>query len=194
MSTPGEGPPSLGGQGALPPQVYEAYDPRSNGLTRQPTNPYDMQSSQNLSPQKHNGPPTRSLTDPDQHQHQQQQQPQDSNKEKPRGRSKICGKCGEGLTGQFVRALGDTYHLECFTCHVCIPHIVSFRPPKERSSSLHGITPAGLVPLLTQPRTAGRLLRQSSSLSLRSHRGSTRSARRIISGDWTCYASNVARL
>lgn len=32
--------------------------------------------------------------------------------------SRICGKCGEGLTGQFVRALGDTYHLECFTCHV----------------------------------------------------------------------------
>ncbi|KAF2808584.1 RhoGAP-domain-containing protein [Mytilinidion resinicola] len=33
--------------------------------------------------------------------------------------SRICGKCGEGLTGQFVRALGDTYHLECFTCHDC---------------------------------------------------------------------------
>lgn len=32
--------------------------------------------------------------------------------------SRICGKCGLGLTGQFVRALGDTYHLECFTCHV----------------------------------------------------------------------------
>lgn len=32
--------------------------------------------------------------------------------------SRACGKCGGSLTGQFVRALGDTYHLECFTCHV----------------------------------------------------------------------------
>ncbi|KAF2099477.1 RhoGAP-domain-containing protein [Rhizodiscina lignyota] len=37
---------------------------------------------------------------------------------KPSG-SRICGKCGENLTGQFVRALGDTFHLECFTCHDC---------------------------------------------------------------------------
>lgn len=110
MSSPGEGRPSLGGQGAPPPQ---AYDPRSNGLTRQPTNPLETQSPHNLSPQRNYGPPPRSLTDPDQHQKQQ-----DPAREKPKGRSKICGKCGEGLTGQFVRALGDTYHLECFTCHV----------------------------------------------------------------------------
>ncbi|KAK5677355.1 Rho-type GTPase activating protein Rga1 [Elasticomyces elasticus] len=32
---------------------------------------------------------------------------------------RMCGKCGRTLTGQFVRALGDTYHLECFTCHDC---------------------------------------------------------------------------
>ncbi|KAK3111990.1 Rho-type GTPase activating protein Rga1 [Teratosphaeriaceae sp. CCFEE 6253] len=32
---------------------------------------------------------------------------------------RMCGKCGRSLTGQFVRALGDTYHLECFTCHDC---------------------------------------------------------------------------
>jgi len=37
---------------------------------------------------------------------------------RPSERSRICGKCGGQLTGQFVRALGDTYHLECFTCHV----------------------------------------------------------------------------
>ena len=111
--TPGEGPPSLGGQDAHH-QQYQAYDPRSNGLQRQPTNPYDMQSPQSLSPHKGSGPPPRSLTDPT----NQDPQQQDPAREKPRGRSKICGKCGEGLTGQFVRALGDTYHLECFTCHV----------------------------------------------------------------------------
>ncbi|KAL9068406.1 MAG: hypothetical protein Q9157_006516, partial [Trypethelium eluteriae] len=32
---------------------------------------------------------------------------------------RICGKCQEPLTGQFVRALENTYHLECFTCHDC---------------------------------------------------------------------------
>lgn len=32
--------------------------------------------------------------------------------------SRICGKCGEPLAGQFVRALDNTYHLDCFTCHV----------------------------------------------------------------------------
>ena len=32
--------------------------------------------------------------------------------------SRLCQKCGESLTGQFVRALGGTYHLECFKCEV----------------------------------------------------------------------------
>ena len=33
---------------------------------------------------------------------------------------RICKKCGESLTGQFVRALGGTFHLECFLCRVRI--------------------------------------------------------------------------
>ena len=112
MGTPVEGPPSLGGHGA---QQYTAYDPRSNGLIRQPTNPLDMQSAQNLSPGDRSTSLTRSPTDPG------SQHLDAPPRDKPRtGRSgKICGKCGGGLTGQFVRALGDTYHLECFTCHVC---------------------------------------------------------------------------
>lgn len=44
-----------------------------------------------------------------------------SQKRKPSGQSRICGKCGQQLLGQFVRALGDTYHLECFTCNVSQP-------------------------------------------------------------------------
>ena len=42
-------------------------------------------------------------------------------RERSRGRAsttRVCGKCGGHLSGQFVRALGDTYHLECFTCNV----------------------------------------------------------------------------
>ena len=31
-----------------------------------------------------------------------------------------CGKCHEALTGQFVRALGSKFHLECFTCQVSL--------------------------------------------------------------------------
>lgn len=34
------------------------------------------------------------------------------------GTLKVCKKCGESLTGQFVRALGGTFHLECFKCRV----------------------------------------------------------------------------
>ena len=33
-------------------------------------------------------------------------------------RSRVCAKCGQQLTGQFVRALDATYHLDCFTCRV----------------------------------------------------------------------------
>lgn len=32
---------------------------------------------------------------------------------------RTCKKCGEALTGQFVRALGGTFHLDCFKCADC---------------------------------------------------------------------------
>ena len=32
--------------------------------------------------------------------------------------SRVCKKCGEHLTGQFVRALDGTFHLDCFKCRV----------------------------------------------------------------------------
>jgi hypothetical protein len=34
-------------------------------------------------------------------------------------RLRHCKKCGEPLTGQFVRALGGTFHLDCFKCADC---------------------------------------------------------------------------
>lgn len=34
------------------------------------------------------------------------------------GTLRHCRKCSEPLTGQFVRALGGTFHLECFKCQV----------------------------------------------------------------------------
>ena len=48
-------------------------------------------------------------------------------REKPRSQStteakksaqRTCKKCGEPLTGQFVRALDGTFHLDCFRCEV----------------------------------------------------------------------------
>lgn len=32
--------------------------------------------------------------------------------------SRICKKCGQSFTGQYVRALGGAYHLDCFKCRV----------------------------------------------------------------------------
>ncbi|KAK4099782.1 hypothetical protein N658DRAFT_429003 [Parathielavia hyrcaniae] len=47
------------------------------------------------------------------------------NRSKPRGsrsasgQVRTCKKCGETLTGQFVRALDGTFHLDCFKCRDC---------------------------------------------------------------------------
>lgn len=46
------------------------------------------------------------------------------NRSRPRGsrsasgQVRTCRKCGEPLTGQFVRALDGTFHLDCFRCRV----------------------------------------------------------------------------
>jgi hypothetical protein len=42
------------------------------------------------------------------------------------GTTRVCKKCEEPLTGQFVRALGGTFHLECFKCRVggCLRNIM----------------------------------------------------------------------
>lgn len=32
------------------------------------------------------------------------------------GAKRICDRCGEPLLGQFVRAMGGMFHLECFMC------------------------------------------------------------------------------
>lgn len=37
------------------------------------------------------------------------------------GQTRTCQACGEPLTGQFVRALDGTFHLDCFKCQVRIP-------------------------------------------------------------------------
>lgn len=52
------------------------------------------------------------------------------NRSRPRGsralsgQGRVCKKCGESLTGQFVRALDGTFHLDCFKCRVSIDIII----------------------------------------------------------------------
>jgi hypothetical protein len=94
---------------------------------------------------------------------------------RPNGKqsNRICAKCGGHLTGQFVRALGGTYHLECFTCHV--------RTFEPRTS----------VQLLTVFRTAAKSSRPSSSPCQNSRRTNTLFAKRITSADSTCSAMHV---
>ena len=56
-------------------------------------------------------------------------------REKPRANSNVegkkttqrtCKKCNEPLTGQFVRALEGTFHLDCFRCQVRITIPLNF--------------------------------------------------------------------
>ncbi|KAH8674624.1 hypothetical protein BGZ60DRAFT_275519 [Tricladium varicosporioides] len=50
------------------------------------------------------------------------------------GQLRMCKKCGEPLTGQFVRALGGTFHLDCFRCRDCGQIVASkFFPVDEEN-------------------------------------------------------------
>ncbi|KAH7035293.1 RhoGAP domain-containing protein [Microdochium trichocladiopsis] len=47
------------------------------------------------------------------------------------GAVRVCHKCGEQLTGQFVRALDGTFHLDCFKCRDCGQIVASKFFPAE---------------------------------------------------------------
>ncbi|ORY60149.1 RhoGAP domain-containing protein [Pseudomassariella vexata] len=52
------------------------------------------------------------------------------------GQLRICNKCGEPLTGQFVRALDGTFHLDCFKCRDCGQIVASkFFPADDEEGS-----------------------------------------------------------
>lgn len=65
------------------------------------------------------------------------------------GQIRTCKKCGEPLTGQFVRALDGTFHLDCFKCRVCWPPV-----------SPHPLVPTAAiyVPLPSATATARQLI------------------------------------
>ncbi|KAL7936823.1 hypothetical protein V8C35DRAFT_208415 [Trichoderma chlorosporum] len=50
--------------------------------------------------------------------------------------SRMCKKCGLQLTGQFVRALDGTFHLDCFKCRDCGEIVASkFFPAEDEDGS-----------------------------------------------------------
>ncbi|OCK88488.1 rho-type GTPase-activating protein-like protein [Cenococcum geophilum 1.58] len=141
MASPVESHPSLEGQGtphdlsasSAPFRQQQNYDSRQEPSANRPANQHIDTQAPGLNTQRNwAGGDTQGrdftqqnvspIQDRDGSDKDQLAAPRDKSKSsgsrRPSG-SRMCGKCGESLTGQFVRALGDTYHLECFTCHDC---------------------------------------------------------------------------
>lgn len=72
---------------------------------------------------------------------------------RPNGKqsNRICAKCGGHLTGQFVRALGGTYHLECFTCHVRNAETRTFYAIANCSQDCGKVVASKFFPVPEQP-------------------------------------------
>ena len=68
-----------------------------------------------------------------------------SNVEGRKAAQRTCKKCGEPLTGQFVRALDGTFHLDCFRCQVSNP---SIRSPYTNKPCV-GLRPDSCVQVLS---------------------------------------------
>ncbi|KAI5370302.1 Putative Rho GTPase activation protein [Septoria linicola] len=97
------------------PQLPQNASPPTNGQSELSLRPHDQSAVVGLAPASQD----RSRTSLDrQHDHGSKERSKSSGR-RPSGQQRMCGKCQRHLTGQFVRALGDTYHLECFTCHDC---------------------------------------------------------------------------
>ncbi|EDK41839.1 conserved hypothetical protein [Lodderomyces elongisporus NRRL YB-4239] len=66
----------------------------------------------------------------------------------PRKKSrKVCRKCGLEITGQFVRALQNAFHVQCFTCHECGVQCSAKFFPHEIPANVNGSETAIQVPL-----------------------------------------------
>lgn len=99
------------------------------------------------------------------------------------GQVRICKKCGEQLTGQFVRALDGTFHLDCFRCQV---RFFPFPRLVERN-------PSRMHMLMQQNRIVVRLSRPSSSQPTTEVAArNTRFAKRTTSGASASFATIAA--
>ncbi|KAI1437534.1 RhoGAP-domain-containing protein [Xylaria sp. CBS 124048] len=100
-----------------PPSGDGPYQPDHDRLAMTSSPPYSnggfpLPNLPNASPtiSAHGEPPRRSG---------EQSRPRPLNGRSASGSVRTCAKCGDALTGQFVRALDDTFHLECFKCYDC---------------------------------------------------------------------------
>lgn len=92
------------------------------------------------------------------------------------GQLRICKKCGEPLTGQFVRALGGTFHLDCFRCRVGRICCICAHP--FANFEFH--------------RIVDKLLRRNSSQSMkRMEKVNIRCAKPTTFDGWISYATNA---
>ena len=110
-------------ESGVAPTAYGTRDPATghshspayiHGETRSTTN-NDRAVSPGLPPQNNGNGMTRDLAYRD--------KPKLQTNPTSKKEQRICAQCGEPLTGQFVRALNGTFHLECFRCRVCIMFI-----------------------------------------------------------------------
>lgn len=97
---------SMGAQSRSPSRKPPTHRQRSDrGMAVGPSDPHQARSAR---------------TEDSAHQSSSKQRSQSKrNGKSPGGSHRTCRKCGQGLQGQFVRALDKTYHLECFQCHDC---------------------------------------------------------------------------
>lgn len=108
-------------------RTYSPYrPPRANGVAsrdgRRPS----------LSPSAGAGDRSWDVEGGDGRPSQERNRSRTGNNRAPSGGQRICKKCGEPLTGQFVRALDGTFHLDCFKCRDCGQIVASkFFPADE---------------------------------------------------------------
>lgn len=119
------GPPPPDKQSSPNAPIYKAYQPPRDNTSQQ----YD-QSQQRNKMYANNGHPQDI---PSSNEHSQlgpkrkdshpghRDRSRTRTNRKGSGQIRICKKCGEPLTGQFVRALDGTFHLDCFKCAVSPP-------------------------------------------------------------------------
>lgn len=72
------------------------------------------------------------------------------------GSLRLCKKCGEPLTGQFVRALGGTFHLDCFRCRVGFPPCFITSNCMSNLGAFTGLWPNSRIQVLSGRRREWR--------------------------------------
>lgn len=94
----------------------------STRFQQRPQAPICIMSTSQQQQREQSPPAPQTHGDPDKpNSAHQRSRSKDANAGKGTSKTRVCRKCQQNLTGQFVRALGCTYHLDCFRCQACLP-------------------------------------------------------------------------